>query len=69
MVIIFTASTTSLDTLSSDDITTFATKIAGEWKKLAPNLSMSAKDIKEIQEDSEDPVLQVWKCLCLVVVV
>nr|CAB3266945.1 THO complex subunit 1 [Phallusia mammillata] len=54
---------TALDTLSSEDITTFATKIAAEWKKLAPHLNISAKDIKEIEEDSEDAVLQARQTL------
>jgi len=54
----------ALEALSSDDITTFATKIGADWKKLAPQLNIKPKDVKEIEEDSEDVVLQVMCIFC-----
>uniref|UniRef100_H2ZKJ5 Death domain-containing protein n=1 Tax=Ciona savignyi TaxID=51511 RepID=H2ZKJ5_CIOSA len=40
-----------------------ATKIGSDWSKLAPHLNMKTKDIKEINEDSEDPILQARQTL------
>uniref|UniRef100_H2ZKJ4 Death domain-containing protein n=1 Tax=Ciona savignyi TaxID=51511 RepID=H2ZKJ4_CIOSA len=51
------------DSLSTDDITMLATKIGSDWSKLAPHLNMKTKDIKEINEDSEDPILQARQTL------
>uniref|UniRef100_F6T7N2 Death domain-containing protein n=2 Tax=Ciona intestinalis TaxID=7719 RepID=F6T7N2_CIOIN len=52
-----------LDSLSTDDITMLATKIGSDWTKLAPHVNLKPKDIKEIQEDSEDIVLQARQTL------
>ena len=48
-----------MDVLTTNDVTYYATKIKGNWKKLAPHLNLKPKDIREIAEDSDDVVLQV----------
>ena len=47
--------------ITSEDISSFASKIGANWKKLASHLDLKPKDIKEIEEDSDDIVLQVWE--------
>lgn len=58
-VCVDTAQNNNPDKISSDDVTAYATKISGDWKKLAPHLDLKPNTIKEIEEDSDDVVLQV----------
>ncbi|CAK8672598.1 unnamed protein product [Clavelina lepadiformis] len=51
------------DKLSSEDISNLAAKLSQNWKKLAPLLNLKPKDIKEIQEDSDDVALQARQTL------
>jgi len=50
--------------MTTDDVTSYATKLKENWKKLAPHLALKSKDIKEISEDSDDVEQQVRDRTC-----